>query len=76
MADNSGQIANNALAPRKAASDSVMGEQHSIPDQIKGDQYAAAVSAVSNPFGGIRVCRMIQPGTVYPNGFPGRYREV
>jgi hypothetical protein len=31
---------------------------------------------VSNPFGGIRVCRMIQPGTVYSHGFPHGHREV
>jgi hypothetical protein len=76
MADNSGQIATNALAPRRASADGVEAIQHDIGDQIKADQYAATVAAVSNPFGGIRVCRMIQPGTVYPNGFPGRHREV
>jgi hypothetical protein len=50
--------------------------QHDIGDQIKADQYAATVAAVSNPFGGIRVCRMIQPGTVYSHGFPHGHREV
>jgi hypothetical protein len=74
--DNSGQIANNALAPRRAASDNVMAEQHSIPDQIVSDQYAAANAAVRLPFGGMRIARMIQPGTVYPHGFPRGYREV
>ena len=76
MADNSGQIANNALAPRRAASDNVVAEQHGIPDQIKADQYAAACAAVQNPLGGLRITRMIQPGTVYPHGFPHGYREV
>ncbi len=76
MADNSNQIATNALAPRRADSDGVTAEQHSIPDQIKADQYAAACAAVQNPLGGLRITRMVQPGTVYPHGFPRWYREV
>ena len=76
MADNSNQIATNALAPRKAASDGVTAEQHDIPGQIKADQYAAANAAVQLPFGGLRVTRLIQPGTVYPHGFPRGYRQV
>jgi hypothetical protein len=76
MADNSGQIATNALSPRKAGSDGVTAEQHSVPDQIKADQYAAAVAAVQHPLGGLRIARMVQPGTVYPHGFPRGYREV
>jgi hypothetical protein len=75
MGDNSNQIATNALSPRQAGSDGVSAQQHSIPDQIAADQYAASVAAVSNPFGGIRVCRMIQPGAVNPHG-SRRYREV
>ncbi len=76
MAGNSNQIATNALSPRRASADGVEALQHDIPDQIKADQYAATVAAMNNPLGGIRITRMIQPGTVYPNGFPGRYREV
>jgi hypothetical protein len=76
MADNSGQIATNALSPRRAGSDGVTAEQHSVPDQIAADQYAAAVAAVQQPLGGLRIARMVQPGTVYPHGFPRGYREV
>ena len=76
MADNSNQIATTALAPRRAGSDGVSAEQHSIPDQIKADQYAAACAAVQQPLAGLRQTRMIFPGTVYPHGFPKWYREV
>jgi hypothetical protein len=76
MADNSGQIATNALSPRKAGSDGVLAEQHTLEGQIKADQYQAAAAAVQQPFGGLRITRLIQPGTVYPHGFPRGYREV
>jgi len=76
MADNSGQIATNALAPRRANADGVEAVQHDIRDQIKADQYAAAVAAVQQPLGGLRIARMVQPGTVYPHGFPRGCREV
>ena len=76
MADNSGQIATNALAPRRASADGVEAIQHDIPDQIQADQYAATVAAVGHPFGGLRIVRMIQPGTVYPHGSPRGHREV
>ena len=76
MADNSNQIATNALSPSLARSDGVEVRQHTIPDQIAADQYAAAAAAVQHPLGGLRIARMVQPGTVYQHGFPRGYRQV
>lgn len=59
MADQSGQIQQNALAPAEASGDAGMVRQQSIPDQIAADRYAAAVPAVRNINRGLRFSKLI-----------------
>lgn len=42
MSDTSDQIATNSQSPKRAEGDGESAEQHSIPDQIKADQYQRA----------------------------------
>lgn len=62
MADNSEQIAANALKPKKARSDNLSGEQHDIEDQIAADRYAKNGDQVAQSHGGLRYRKMINRG--------------
>jgi hypothetical protein len=62
MADQSGQIQSNGLAPQEASSDSGSMRQHSISDQIAADRYAAAVPAAKSKNRGLRFSKLIPSG--------------
>lgn len=62
MAENADTINDNAQAPRRVTGDSGSVEQHSIPDQIAADKYAASKRASSRGMGGIRFTKLIPPG--------------
>ena len=55
-------IIDNAAGPRKVEGDEATVEQHSIPDQIKAAQFAAARTGVANPNRGIRFTQIMPPG--------------
>jgi hypothetical protein len=63
------QAAADALAaaitgPKKVASDAGSVEQHPLADLIEADRYQASKAAAANPSRGLRISRMIPPGTV------------
>lgn len=49
--DLTGEILENAAAPRRAQGDSGSMEQHSIPDQIAADRYAKSQRAAKRGLG-------------------------
>lgn len=55
-------VLDNSVGPRKVDGDEATVEQHSIPDQIKAAQFAAASSGVNQPHRGIRFTRCVLPG--------------
>lgn len=62
MADKSGQIQTNGLAPAEASTDAGSVRQFPIGDQIAADRYAAAVPAVKNKNRGLRFSKLIPSG--------------
>lgn len=59
--DLSNAIAENALAPKRAAGDSGSAEQHSLREQIEADRYLQSKKAARRGLG-IRHVRLIPPG--------------
>jgi hypothetical protein len=59
---NEDKILENALAPKRASGDAGSMEQHSIPDQIAADEYAAAKRAAKAKKTGVRYFQLIPPG--------------
>lgn len=57
-------IAENAAGPKEAEADGVRRSQHPIPDQIEFDKYRKANGGASLPARGIRITKLIPPGTV------------
>ena len=74
MADNSNQIANNALAPGGRPATTWRRNSTAFPTRSCPTS-TPPLTAVRSPFGGMRIARMIQPGTVYPHGFPRGYQR-
>jgi len=60
--DNSATIQTNATKPRRAQSDGVSAEQHSIPDQIAADRYAKSVAGVKTNHFGLRMRKIVPHG--------------
>jgi hypothetical protein len=58
-------IKDNALGPKSAESDGQKIEQHSIEDQIEADRYLNAKKAVRKKNLGLRLGKLIPPGSVY-----------
>jgi len=56
-------IKDNAAGPSKAAVDGQSVEQHSLRDQIEADRYLASKEAVRRKDRGLRITRLIPPGT-------------
>ena len=56
-------IADNAAGPKRAQGDAGSVEQHSLKDQIDTDRYLASKEAAKRPDRGIRISRLIPPGT-------------
>jgi hypothetical protein len=71
MADQSGQIQTNALAPAQVTVDGTTVQQQKVPDQILGDRYAATASALGKRRRGLRFSKLIPPGPVSDNGGTG-----
>ena len=59
--DLTGEILENAQAPRRAQGDSGSMEQHSIADQILADRYAKSQTAARRGLG-FRHVKLIPPG--------------
>jgi len=56
-------IKDNAAGPARAAVDGQSVEQHSLRDQIEADRYLASKEAVRRKDRGLRITRLIPPGT-------------
>ncbi|MCB9838212.1 MAG: hypothetical protein H6813_02640 [Phycisphaeraceae bacterium] len=56
-------IADNATGPKRAQGDAGSVEQHGLADQIDADRYLASKEAAKRPDRGIRISRLIPPGT-------------
>lgn len=64
MAENlDTQIRDNASGPKKATGDSGSVDQHSLNDQIAADRYLASKAAVRSKGLGIRLSRLVPPGS-------------
>jgi hypothetical protein len=57
-------IAENAAGPKKAQGDTGSLENHSLTEQIAADRYLAAKKAVAGPGKGLRISKLVPPGTV------------
>lgn len=68
MAEQSSQIQTNALSPLEVTTDGTTATQQAIPDQIKGDQYAAAAVGVKKRRRGCYFSKIINPGAMSDNG--------
>ncbi len=66
MSDNEidQSIKDNAIGPKSAESDGQKVEQHSIDDQIEADRYLNSKEAVKKKNFGIRLGKLIPPGSV------------
>ncbi len=56
-------ITENAAGPKKAAGDSGSVEQHPIADQIAADRYLASKHATRTKGKGIRLTKLVPPGS-------------
>ena len=63
MADLEDTIKENATGPKRAKGDSTEMEQHSLPDQIAADRYLASKNAAKKKGLGIKVTKLVPPGT-------------
>lgn len=64
MAENlDTQIRDNASGPKKATGDSGSVDQHSLNDQIAADRYLASKAAVRSKGLGIRLSKLVPPGS-------------
>jgi hypothetical protein len=57
------QIRDNASGPKKATGDSGSVDQHSLNDQIAADRYLASKAAVRSKGLGIRLSKLVPPGS-------------
>lgn len=57
-------IRENAEGPSKASGDAGSVEQHSLKDQIEVDRYLASKKAAKRKGLGVKVSRIVPPGTV------------
>jgi len=57
------QIRDNAAGPKKATGDSGSVEQHSLNDQIAADRYLATKKAARSRGLGIRMSKLVPPGS-------------
>ncbi len=56
-------IRDNAAGLKKASNDAGSVEQHTIADQIAADRYLASKQAMSRRNRGLRISRIVPPGT-------------
>lgn len=64
MADDLDQtIRDNADGPAKAAGDSGSREQHKLSDQIAADRYLASKQAAKSKRLGLRITKIVPPGS-------------
>ena len=56
-------IAENAAGPAKASVDGQSVEQHPLPDVIEADRYRESKKASRKPGIGIRLAKLVPPGT-------------
>ena len=57
------QIRDNAAGPKKATGDSGSVEQHALNDQIAADRYLASKKAARSRGLGIRLSKLVPPGS-------------
>lgn len=62
-AEGAADLAQNAASPRRAKTDGVEVEQHSLPDQIAADRYLASKKAARSKGLGISLKKLVPPGT-------------
>ena len=56
-------IRDNAAGPKRARGDAGEMEQHPLKDQIAVDKYLASKQAATKPNAGIRMLKIVPPGT-------------
>lgn len=61
--DLSTTIQENAQGPKRAQGDSGSVEQHPLAEQIEADRYLASKAAVKDPKRGLRLTKLVPPGT-------------
>ncbi len=57
-------IRENAQGPKRAQGDSGSVEQHPLTEQIEADKYLASKTAVRDPKRGLRLTKLVPPGSV------------
>ncbi|HUU95699.1 MAG TPA: hypothetical protein VM487_08155 [Phycisphaerae bacterium] len=57
-------IEESAVGPRRASGDSGSVEQHPLPDQIAADRYVASRTASRKKGLGIKLLKIVAPGSV------------
>jgi len=57
-------IRENAQGPRRAQGDAGSVEQHPLSEQIEADRYLASKYAVKDPKRGLRLTKLVPPGSV------------
>lgn len=57
-----GSVAEAMGEPKRASSDGVMVEQHSLADMIAAEKHVAKQTAASNKYGGMRFQKLVPPG--------------
>jgi hypothetical protein len=63
MPDLEDTIADNAAGPKRVESDSLVVEQHPLPDQIDADRYLASKAASTGGRRGLRFNKLVPPGS-------------
>ena len=56
-------IEQNAAGPKQASADGVSVQQHSLTEQIAADKYLAGKRAMASPGLGIKMAKIVPPGT-------------
>ena len=64
MSELEQKIKDNATGPKSAESDGQKVEQHSLKDQIEADRYLNSKQAMKKKNIGIRIGKLIPPGSV------------
>lgn len=57
-------LTENAQGPKRVQGDEGSVEQHALTEQIAADKYLASKDAVQRPRRGLRLTKLVPPGTI------------
>ena len=66
-------VADNVSAPKRAKTDAIEVEGHSLPDQIAAVKFAGAAAATSNPFAALRYAQSVPASPMGITYTPGEW---